>query len=77
MINLKIVNKLNELLNLVEPNLLVYWDREENKYYIVKEHVLIVYSSNKLSDIVDYIERNVRGWYLLHMGKRTWHIFKF
>lgn len=61
MINLKIVNKLNELLNLVKSDLLIYWDRDENSYYILKDRILIVYSSHKLADIVDYIERNVRG----------------
>lgn len=66
MITLQLINKINELLYIAKTELTVAWDRSEGRYYILKNHALIVYSSSKLFDIVYYIEREVRGWYLLH-----------
>lgn len=49
------VNKVNELLN--GTRYIVYWNREieVNKFYLMKDYYTIVYSSVKLSEVINHI----------------------
>lgn len=52
---LQMVNRVNELLN--GTRYTVYWNREieVNKFYLMKDYYTIVYSSVKLSEVINHI----------------------
>lgn len=48
-----IINKLNQVLK--DTNLSVYHDTKESKFYVLKDYYNIIYSSNKVDDVINYV----------------------